>query len=252
MIEGKPGRLVEMRKADILVPHEYQRHLSESRAQRIARNFNWYLFGTLTLSHRNGEYYCLDGMHRHKGAMMNPDVDLLPCMLYDFDGPQHEAEIFTLLQMLRKPLVTKDLHRAELFAAGEFGHTARQAQAFIDTLECEAVPLSTIRTLWRRKPDAFERVASLVPELVGAFTLRKDFIEALVYLEDVLGPGDSLAGPHRRRLIDLGYDQLVTSMLAFEHSLDDGRIGKIASPRMKAEALRHAIFGSVTRELATA
>lgn len=139
----------------------------------------------------------------------------------------------------RKPLVTRD---AELFVGGEFGATARAAQAFVDTLQAGNVPLSTIRSLWRQKPAAFARVAPLIPVLVGAADLRKDFIEAIVYLEDVLADEDaSLATTHRHALLSIGYDNAVAGMLRYHREHAGDRVSKVASPRMKAEALRMAL-----------
>jgi hypothetical protein len=240
-IQGKPGRLIELRKTDINIPHEYQRDLLKSRATKIAREFDWFQFGVLIIAHRNGEYFVVDGEHRLTAALSLEELDLLPCMLYDFEGPLHEAEIFIKLQVNRKSLVTRDLHKAELFVGGEFGAVAQKSQEFIESLDCEAYPLSTIRLLRRQKSRAFARIAPLIPELVGTATLRKDFIEAIVYLEDVLGPHESLATVHRKQLFDKGYEPLVDLMIAYETQHRKG-VAKIASPRMKAEALRWALF----------
>ena len=245
--QGKPGRLIELRKGDIKIPHQYQRNLSRSRAAKIAREFDWFQFGVLAVAQRNDpatgakEYFVVDGQHRLSAARQRADLDLLPCMLFDFEGAEHEAQIFVQNQLRRKPLVTRDLHKAELFAGGEFGAAARRAQDFIDTLQCEAIPLKSIRDLMLRKPEAFVRIAPLIPDLVGTATLRKDFIEAVVWLEDVLGPEESLATTHRKRLFDKGYEPLVELMIAYEAQHRQG-VAKIASPRMKAEALRWALF----------
>jgi hypothetical protein len=205
---------------------------------------DWFQFGVLIIAHRNGEYFVVDGEHRLTAALSLEELDLLPCMLYDFDGTLHEAEIFIKLQVSRKSLVTRDLHKAELFIGGEFGAVAQKSQEFIESLDCESYPLSTIRLLRRQKSRAFTRIAPLIPELVGTATLRKDFIEAAVYLEDVLGKLDepeSLATTHRQRLFGMGYEPLVALMIAHEAQHRDG-VAKIASPRMKAEALRWALF----------
>src|SRR5438067_11762005 len=100
-IQGKPGRLIELRKTDIRIPHEYQRDLLKPRAAKIAREFDWFQFGVLIIAHRNGEYFVVDGEHRLTAALSLEELDLLPCMLYDFDGPLHEAEIFIKLQVSR-------------------------------------------------------------------------------------------------------------------------------------------------------
>ena len=43
---------------------------------------------------------------------------------------------------------------AELFAAGEFGAVARAAEDFVSGLECESVPLASIRKLVRASAAA--------------------------------------------------------------------------------------------------
>ena len=216
-IIGKPGRLVEYRKSDLRIP-DFQRNANEARIKRGAREFNWYLFGVLYVYTDGREPYVLDGRHRLGMALMRPDVEMLPCMGFDVTGHEHAAEIFVNLQRYRKPLVTRDLHNAELFAGGEFGHIARLAQEFVSGLDCETVPLASIRKLIATKTDAFNRVAPLVADLVGPAALVKDFIEAAVYLEDAMmhdGAGESLTdGRWRALLFDTGYAALVAMMQA--------------------------------------
>ena len=238
-VAGQQGKLVELRKADIRVP-EYQRQADWPRINRYAKNFDWYLFGVLYVSYRQPDYYVVDGRHRLEAAQQLPEVDMLPCMAFNFMGPEHEAEIFVKLQRFRKPLVTKDIHSAELLAGGDFGAIARAAETLVEGLAFETVPLATIRKLVATKPAALSRVAELVSALSGPIPLHKDFIEALVYLEDAMG---DLAEKYADRILDLGYDRLNEMMRLYhqrEHA--EGRIGKVASPRLKAEALRWAIF----------
>src|SRR6516225_4597931 len=140
-VAGKPGRLIELRKGDIKTP-EYQREVSWPRIKRGAAAFDWHLFGTLYVSYRAPDYYVVDGRHRLEMARLVPDIDLIPCIGFDFDGPEHEAEVFVKLQLLRKPLITRDMHAAELLAGGEFGAVARLAEQFVETFDCETVPLA--------------------------------------------------------------------------------------------------------------
>lgn len=236
VIHGKPGRLVELRKSDIMVP-EYQRPVDWQRVKRCASQFNWYLFGTLYVAYRSPDYFIVDGRNRLEMARLRPELDMLPCMVFDFDGPQHEAEVFVELQRYRKPLVTKDLHAAELFAAGEFGAVARAAEDFVAGLEAESVPLASIRKLVKAKPEAFQRVASIVGALVGPAALAKDFIEAMVYLEDATG----MVTERQGQLLEMGYERLLTGMMEYQARHMEGRFAKFASPRQKAEALRAVI-----------
>lgn len=238
-IHGKPGRLVELRKSDIRVP-EYQREVDWPRIKRGAKEFDWFLFGVLYVSYRAPDYYVVDGRHRLEMARLLPGIDMIPCMAFNFGGPEHEAEVFVKLQRYRKPLVTKDMHGAELFAGGEFGAVARLAEEFVQGLDCETVPLASIRRLVQSKPDAFRRVAPLVQALVGPVALHKDFIEAIVYLEDAMG---HLAETHHDRIMGMGYERLMAGMQEYharKHAAE--RLGKVASPRLKADALKWALF----------
>jgi hypothetical protein len=249
-IAGMPGRLIELRKGDIKTP-EYQREVSWPRIKRGAASFDWHLFGTLYVSFRSPDYFVVDGRHRLEMVRLVPEIDLVPCIGFDFDGPEHEAEVFVKLQLLRKPLVTRDMHAAELFAGGDFGATAKAAEAFVEGLDCETVPLASIRKLVKSKPAAFTRVSQLVSSLVGPLALAKDFVEALVYLEDVFeAEGDTLtSSENSRRLFDAGYERLLALMSHYAHTIQsEGRLGKVASPRLKAEALRWALDNSPTFE----
>lgn len=250
---GVPGHPIECSKHLIQIP-AYQRPFNEKIARERAKmGFDWHLCGFLYLAYRPADqrHYVVDGRQRLGLAMMFDDVDLLPGIRFDFEGPQHEAEVFVKLQRHRKGLVTSEMQNAELEAGGEIGRTARLAKHFVEQVQCKAEVLSTIRTLVRLKTDAIERLAPFVGQLVGDAPLSKDFLEALVYLEDELGAENSLTTVHRQRLFDAGYERLRAYMPAYhaQHHLlitsgpHAGRVryGKVASKRLKAEALKGAL-----------
>jgi hypothetical protein len=91
----------------------------------------------------------------------------------------------------------------------------------------------------------------LIANLVGPDDdLAKDFIEAIVYLEAVYeAKGDTLVSPENsRRLFDATYERLLALMGAYHRSEHGDRLGKVASPRLKAEALEWALNHSPTFE----
>lgn len=248
-LAGKPGQLSMIRARDMRVPHEYQRMLNKGFAARIARDFDWFRFGVLTVAHRRGpdgskEFYLVDGQTRHAAVMMiDPDL-LVPCMLYDFDNPEHEAQIF-VAQRARRSINDKDVHRAELFMGGPEGEVARLAQGFVDGLGCKYFEaMTTVRALFRAKREAFERIASLLQALSRDGALSKDMIEAFVTLEDELAIEDkSLAADYRARLISMGYDAI---KLTTDGELEGMRAAanlrnRPTSKVAKAEALRRAL-----------
>lgn len=236
----RPGRLIELRKGDIRVPQEYQRLLNRAHVRRIIRDFDWFLFGVLIVAYRNGEYFVVDGQHRLAAALQVPEIDTIPCMLYDFNGAEHEADVFIRRGLLVKRLVTDDIHKARLFSGDP---VARKAQDLSDSLKSPYVPLATLLALFRRYPDEMDRLAPMLPDYVGEHRVWKDWIEAMVAVEHRLGADHSLTTENRHRLDRLGYARCVVCvqqwLKAHEHLnlTKKGTVAKTTSIDLKAAAL---------------
>lgn len=112
-VDNKPGVLVWIDKNDIKVDHSYQRPLNEKSVLRIARDFDWALFESLVIVRRDGDYWVVLGQHRLAAAMRRPDIEKLPCRLFDYGGDRRrEAQIFIDESRRRKSLDAEDKFRA--------------------------------------------------------------------------------------------------------------------------------------------
>src|SRR3546814_16693938 len=82
----------------LLVDDSYQRSIEGGASQRlivkIAENWDWRLCLPLIVSRRQGALYVIDGQHRYEAAKLRGDIRDLPIVLFDFDDPKAEAELF--------------------------------------------------------------------------------------------------------------------------------------------------------------
>lgn len=102
---------------DLSVDESYQRrtdnHASQKLIKSIAANFDWRLFGVLTVSRRPDDTLkVIDGQHRWSAAMMRGDIDQLPCCLSRYDTAEDEAYMFIKANRSRKAM-----HRLDDFYA---------------------------------------------------------------------------------------------------------------------------------------
>jgi hypothetical protein len=109
---GKRGRNMQINKRELRMDGVYQRDGDIYRARRIASNFRWAAFGMVIVSEReNGNYYVIDGGHRVLAAMMRPDVDNIPCVVFSGLSRTEEAAAFVYYNAKRRTIVGVSLYR---------------------------------------------------------------------------------------------------------------------------------------------
>lgn len=98
------------------VDHSYQRELNMARAQRIADNFDPYLFGELVVVQRSdGSRSVPDGQHRLEALkIMGWDDQKVPALLYEGLTDVEEAKLFHDLNHNRTRPTPLDLFRARM------------------------------------------------------------------------------------------------------------------------------------------
>jgi len=112
-VTGTPPEFAVVPKRELKVDHTYQRPVDLARARRIAAQWNWRDCGFIAVSMRdNGEYYIIDGQHRHAAAMMIDEIEQLPCEVNFFISSEDEAKAFRDRNRERKPLQPIDIARA--------------------------------------------------------------------------------------------------------------------------------------------
>jgi hypothetical protein len=93
-IKDARGRHEQIHKDKLMINPIYQRPQSIKKARIIAANFSWVGCGAITVAHRNGEYYVIDGGHRVLGAKLRSDIDTLDCMVFETESLVEEARGF--------------------------------------------------------------------------------------------------------------------------------------------------------------
>lgn len=112
-VRGRPGRLEWIKKERLLVADEYQRGLVESKLSKITAEFDWALFGVLSVAQReDGTLFVTDGQHRLLSTMRHDKIEKVPCYITPVDSMSEEAKMFLGLNTLRKPVTSFDKFKA--------------------------------------------------------------------------------------------------------------------------------------------
>ena len=99
------------------VDDTYQRSIEGGASRmliiKIAENWDWRLCLPLLVSRRQGELYVIDGQHRNEAAELRGDIPHLPVVIFDFDDPKAEAELFVQANRSRRSMgMLDDFHAA--------------------------------------------------------------------------------------------------------------------------------------------
>lgn len=105
---------------DLLVDDSYQRSIeggaSKKLIVKIAENWDWRLCLPLLVSRRDGELFVIDGQHRKEAAELRGDIVHLPVVVFDFDDPKAEAELFVQANRSRRSMGRLDDFHAAVVA----------------------------------------------------------------------------------------------------------------------------------------
>jgi hypothetical protein len=106
--------------ANLQVDDTYQRSIEGGPSRKliikIAENWDWRLCLPLLVSRRNGELFVIDGQHRKEAAELRGDILHLPVVVFDFDDPQAEAELFIAANRSRRAMTQLDDFHAAVVA----------------------------------------------------------------------------------------------------------------------------------------
>lgn len=112
-----PNDCGEFRMIDKRALHldsRYQRdEVSTAKVVRIASEWNWLLFGALSVIERiDGSLWVFNGGHRLRASFYRDDVNLLPCMIFQADKVKVEAQAFIDGQTMVSSVSAIDRFRA--------------------------------------------------------------------------------------------------------------------------------------------
>ncbi|MDP5279928.1 ParB/RepB/Spo0J family partition protein [Sphingomonas sp. DG1-23] len=102
------------------VDDTYQRSIEGGASQKlivkIAENWDWRLCLPLIVSRRQGRLYVIDGQHRLEAARLRGDIRDIPVVVFDFDDPRGEAELFVAANRSRRAMSKLDDFHAAIVA----------------------------------------------------------------------------------------------------------------------------------------
>ena len=200
------GKQLEVSVAKLVIPDQgefgYQREEVSGHPFRIACDFDWRLFGVVEVVKRldlNGILQVADGGNRVRAVRLRGDIDEVPCIIHDAKSNEEAAAIFTGININRRAISFRPLHKAMLLAQDEH-HLL--AQAAWDKLNSNTVIFEPMKPLVKfcRKQKEYEALMRIIPVLKElSFTSPKeritaDFFKGLVTLEIAIAP-NSLSEP---------------------------------------------------------
>lgn len=99
---------------ELNISDAYQRTIVPARVSSIAKNLDQDALGSLTVGRRpDGSYWVVDGMQRLT-ALRKLGIAMVPCDVFESEGPEHEARVFRLKNRERTNVTSIALFRAQL------------------------------------------------------------------------------------------------------------------------------------------
>jgi hypothetical protein len=212
---------------NLFIDPSYQRPLS-SFAERIKRDYNPAMVGTLVVSERNdrrrkAQYAVVDGQTRMYGMGANGEP-VAPCLVYTDLSPAQEAKLFADLQTQRRGMATSLRFRAALVSGDEEAQTIAAVARAVGMKIAGDGDLSGIKSiaavewLYRRDPTLLRRVLEIV---------------SAAWPDDAPPEGSTVQDPRTRGEILRGVGRFI-----LEHDPDDERLIERLS-KVTPTQLRH-------------
>jgi len=113
---GDKGKACRIPVTVLKIDRSYQRgEVSERNTLRIAARFSWIAFGSIVVMQRaSQDIFVVDGQQRLLAAIRRGE-ETVPCVLFQSDGPRHEAQAFLEL----------NTHRVKVSAVDKFNAAAK-------------------------------------------------------------------------------------------------------------------------------
>jgi hypothetical protein len=171
----EPGTFLLARKEDLNIDGTYQREqVSESKVREIAKDWDWKLYGVLSVILRpDGSLWVYDGGHRCRAAFLRDDITELPCMVFEVEDKTDEARAFLGTNMLKTFVSAYHKHRASVITREP---VALAAQAILDkygyvtsatATKNGFAAISKLQTIVKEDADTAEKVFAACVDIAG-------------------------------------------------------------------------------------
>lgn len=111
-----PGVFLMIKKENLNIDGSYQREeVSKLKVMEIARDWDWKLFGTLSvIMRKDGSFWVYDGGHRCRAAFLRSDIIELPCLVFECEDEKTEAKAFIGTNTMKSVVSAYHKHRASV------------------------------------------------------------------------------------------------------------------------------------------
>lgn len=125
---GPMGEFMMISKNLLNIDGNYQREAtSRERVMAIARDFDWKLFGVLSVVRRkDGSYWVTNGGHRSRALFKRDDITEVPCLVFQVEDEKEEAKAFVGQNFCVGLLSAYHLHRASVRAGEPFAMAVQE------------------------------------------------------------------------------------------------------------------------------
>lgn len=221
-LKDSPGRFAWINKHELQLDPEYQRQrISEPRIRAIASEFSWVAFGTLSVAHRDGDLFIMDGGHRWKASKLRIDIDKLPCMIFETMNQIVEAQGFIDINVNRRAVGMSERWNAMIIAGDSVALKLRDLIAktghFMAPGSSDPKAVQCVHSLYTKAKQDWDRIARLWPVIVQVCSgnpISQRLIFATFYVEGLLAANNKslAAGVYLKRLLAAGYDEITTEI----------------------------------------
>lgn len=199
---ASPGRLTHISKQHLNLDDRYQRGPSSNEAVvRIARDFDWTLFGVLKVAERgDGSLWVFDGGHRLRACFYHSDIDQVPCIVFQMEDFSAEARAFIAGAKMSASINAVDTFRASV-TAGE--PVSVQASALLKARNITVdrhnrgrgkfKSISTFQRMVQRDPVLAERTLDICILMAGDASVSKIVLDGMFTLATHFPDRDILA-----------------------------------------------------------
>jgi hypothetical protein len=212
-IEDGRGVQDEIHKDLLSIDPEYQRAPSVRRVRALVDTWSWGACGVLNVARRNGTLSIVDGQHRWLAALQRPDIETLPCIVFDVDNMSEEARMFFNANCNRGNVPGLDKYRSLLKGGDQIAVAVQDAFDILGlkvAVGCSGGSITCVMWCMKRAKENYRDFAAtltLAADLCKDTVIKERLLDGLYYLHQHC---ESLEDKRfRARILHVGEEMLV-------------------------------------------
>lgn len=213
------------------IDETYQREqVSSTKVIRIAREWDWRLYGALSVIQRPDlTYWVYDGGHRLRAAFHRDDITTLPCLVFKVEDKSQEAKAFVGANTIKSNVSSFHVYRGSL-VAGEpvavavhellstYGFTAVQFGRGVFDFRSAGTLSALVKKNAALAEDAFKLAADIAN---GEEHVSSVVLTAVYYLGEH-AEGNIFIRPWRAKIISLSIAGIEAAARREAHIMGSG------------------------------